>query len=290
MENISNAVLALTHFLTLKNYSKATVSCYTTALKLFLEWRIKNGFGSSDFDEIQVKGYLLYRYDKGLKWQSINGDYSAIMHYYVDVLKLEWKAKNLPRPRQEYSLPRIVSKATINALINGASNLKHQAFMSLLYGTGIRLSEALALKINCIDGDRKQLLIIKGKGAKDRYVDIPDCLLNLLRHYFRYYRPQLYLFNGAEKTIPYSATSAQHLIKKAAKKVNLGKKVSPHVFRHCYATHHIESGSDLIYIQKQLGHRHLKTTAKYIHLIKEYSCRVNHPIASMQIKYNLQIR
>jgi len=290
MENTSSAILYLRHYLTLKNYRKATIESYTTSFGQFLKWRNKNGISYNDYDEIHIKNYLLYRFEKGLKWSTINCDYSSIMHYYVNVLKLKWNVENLPRPRYEKGLPRIVSKQVINALINSASNLKHQAFMSLLYGTGIRLNEALALKVNDIDGDRKQLLVKNGKGAKDRYVDVPDCLLVLLRHYYKLYRPNVYLFNGAIKTESYSATSARRLIEKAAKNINLQKHISPHVFRHCYATHHIESGTDLVYIKKQLGHSNIKTTAKYIHLVKQFSWRVKHPIASMQIKYSQQIR
>ncbi|MFK7906820.1 MAG: tyrosine-type recombinase/integrase, partial [Chitinophagales bacterium] len=274
-------------YLQLKNYSLATRKSYGCALKQFLHWRIKKAF-ANDLDQTQARQYILYRYDQGLKWQTINGDYSAMLHYYRDVKKLIWDVEHIPRPRKERQLPRIISKEAVQKIISHAPNLKHQAFICLLYGTGIRLSEALYLKITDIDGERKQIFI-RGKGAKDRYVDLPECLLLLLRHYYKMYRPISYLFNGEAKGDRLAPRSAQHLIKEICKTANIQKSVSPHTFRHSYATHHLENGMDLLYLQKQLGHKQLKTTARYIHLVKTYAWHIHHPIANIQLKYNIRI-
>ena len=287
MDTISQELEALDNYLQLKNYSLATRKSYGCALKQFLHWRIKQGF-SAELDQTQARRYILYRYDQGLKWQTINGDYSAMLHYFREVKKLVWDVEHIPRPRKERHLPRIISKEAVEKIISHAPNLKHQSFICLLYGTGIRLSEALHLKITDIDGERKQLFI-KGKGAKDRYVDIPECLLLLLRHYYKMYRPHTYLFNGAAKGERLAPRSAQHLIKQTCKTAKIQKSVSPHTFRHCYATHHLENGTDLLYLQKQLGHKQLKTTARYIHLVKTYAWRIHHPIANIQLKYNIRI-
>ena len=288
---ISIEVGLLDDYMTLKNYSKSTRKAYCCALKQFLKWRLKQGFSPnlSDLDHLQARQYILYRYDLGKRWQTINGDYSAMLKYFRYVKKLDWDFDNLPRPRREGQLPRIISKGDVKKLIDHAPNLKHQTFICLLYGTGIRLGEALNLQITHIDGERKQLLIARGKGAKDRYVDIPDCLLVLLRHYYKMYRPLVYLFNGKLRTDPLAPRSAQYLIKETCKLAKIQKAVSPHTFRHCYATHHLENGTDLIYLQGQLGHKHLKTTAKYIHLMKHHSWRINHPLANMELKYNGRI-
>lgn len=287
MNTIHKELEAFDNYLQLRNYSIATRKSYGCCLKQFLHWRIKQGF-SSPLDQNQARQYILYRYDQGLKWQSINGDYSALLRYYRDVKKLSWDVEHLPRPRKERRLPRIISKEAVEKMISRASNLKYQSFICLLYGTGIRLSEALHLKITDIDGERKQVFI-RGKGAKDRYVDLPECLLLLLRHYYKMYRPITYLFNGAVKGTPLSARTAQHLVKQTRKAANIQKNVSPHTFRHCYATHHLENGTDLLYLQKQLGHKQLKTTARYIHLVKTYSWRIHHPIATIELKYNTPI-
>ena len=244
---------------------------------------------TGELTQQQARQYLLYRYHSGAKWQTVNGDYSALMKYYRNVKKMAWDVAHIPRPRKERSLPRIISKAAVEKIINAAPNLKHQTFICLLYGTGLRLSEALNLKIEHIDGSRKQLLVVKGKGAKDRYVDIPDCLLDLMRAYYRAYKPNIYLFNGKDRNYPLAPRSAQHLVKQIAKKVGITQNVSPHVFRHSYATHHLESGTNLIYLQQQMGHKRLRTTAKYIHLMKTRSWRIYHPIVGIQIKRSTRL-
>jgi site-specific recombinase XerD len=126
-----------------------------------------------------------------------------------------------------------------------------------------------------------QFRIRRGKGAKDRYVQIPKELIDYLRHYFKDCRPQVYLFNGRRKGQKMSVGSLRWPIREAKKRLGLTKKISPHTFRHCYATHHLESGTDLVFLQQNLGHKHLKTTARYIHLCKDRYKHVKHPIVAM---------
>ena len=128
--------------------------------------------------------------------------------------------------------------------------------MVLLYSTGLRLSESLGLKLTDIDGERLQIRVVKGKGAKDRYVEMPACLLGLLREYYRAYRPKHLLFNGKRVGQPWAQRSAQWAIKNARSAAGIERAVSPHVFRHCYATHHLENGTNLVYLKEQLGHKH----------------------------------
>jgi len=161
--------------------------------------------------------------------------------------------------------------------------------MVLLYSTGLRLSEALSLRLTDIDGQRLQIRVVKGKGAKDRYVDIPPTLLPVLRDYYKAYRPQHLLFNGKVVGLAWAKRSAQWSIQHARSAAGIARVVSPHVFRHCFATHHLESGTNLVYLQKQLGHKNLKTTAKYIHLCQRYQHQVCHPIADMRITYRTTI-
>ena len=271
-------------YLTLKNYSKATRSAYVCALRQFFVYREKRGM-KGNYTQDQARQYLLYRYKQGLKWQTINGDYSAMYKFYKQVLGLDWDVEHIPRPRKERSLPPVLSVEEVQRLIAKGVIFKHQVFMALLYSTGLRLSEALHLGVSDIDGSRLQIRVIKGKGAKDRYVEIPACLLELLRNYYRAYRPHAYLFNGKKRNSRWSQRAAQWSIKKAAKAAGIARPVSPHVLRHCFATHHLENGTNLVYLKKQLGHKHLKTTAKYIHLCKSYHRQVRHPIANMAIPY-----
>jgi len=285
MKAHQNHVDALIAHLTLKNYSKATIRAYRSALGQFLKWRVQENM-EGPFTQVQCRAYILFRYKQGRKWQTINGDYSALMRFYREILQQSWDVDHIPRPRKERSLPPILSEQEVKRLIENGSTFKHQVFMSLLYATGLRLSESLGLRLRDIDGDRLQLRVQRGKGAKDRYVSFPRCLLELLRSYYKIYRPEEYLFNGKVRGAQWAMRSAQWSIQRAKDRIGLHRQVSPHVFRHCYATHHLERGTNLVYLKAQLGHKHLKTTSKYIHLCKEYRHQVFHPIAGMAIKYS----
>jgi site-specific recombinase XerD len=196
MENVKVPFEAFEDWLTLRNYAAATKKSYVSRLRQFLLWRQRRG-DAGEITEAAVRDYLIERSDRGLSWQSINGDYSAIQMYFTGILKREWLVEHLPRPRKEKSLPKILSVEEVECLINAGSMLKHQAFMALLYGTGLRLSEAINLRIKDVDGQRGQLLVSKGKGRKDRYVMVPACLLEVLRTYYRACKPKEYLFNGS---------------------------------------------------------------------------------------------
>ena len=274
--------------MTLRNYSLATRRAYGCALGQFFKWRDREGL-SGPFTQDQARSYILSRHGRGLKWQTINGDYSSLFKFYREVLKQDWDVQHIPRPRKERSLPSILSKAEVQRLIEHGSTYKHQVFMSLLYGTGLRLGEALGLRLEDIDGERRQLRVIKGKGAKDRYVAIPDCLLEELRAYYRVYHPRHYLFNGKVLGQVWSQRAAQWSLNQARESAKIARRVSPHVLRHCYATHHLESGTNLVFLKEQLGHKHLKTTARYIHLCKSYPQQVQHPLADMAITYRHNI-
>lgn len=282
MKDIKGYEKDLREWLILRNYSVATIGAYGSALRQFLAWRQAEGLGVN-FAQEDARSYLLHRYDQGRRWQTINGDYSAMQKFYVHVLDQKWNVDHLPRPRKEHSLPAVLSGEEVQKLINAGCTYKHQIFMALLYGTGLRLSEALGLELTHIDGHRQQIRVVKGKGAKDRYVALPQCLLELLRNYYRVYHPQRYLFNGKHKGTQWAQRSAQHAVEQARLQAGIGRTVSPHVLRHCYATHHLEKGTNLVYLKEQMGHKNLKTTARYIHLCANYHRQVCHPLADMKL-------
>jgi len=282
MKKSEGYVKDLCDWLTLRNYSAATIGAYGSALRQFLMWRERSGLGPQ-LALKDAREYLLYRYDQGRRWQTINGDYSALQKFYVQVLSREWNVDHIPRPRRERSLPSVLSQQEIKVLIEAGSTFKHQVFMILLYATGLRLSEALQLELPHIDGHRGQIRVVKGKGAKDRYVALPPALLNLLRSYYRQYRPEGYLFNGKYKASQWAQRSAQYAIEQAREKAGIERSVSPHILRHCYATHHLEGGTNLVYLKDQLGHKNLKTTARYIHLCANYHRRVEHPLEGLEL-------
>ena len=264
----------------LKNYSASTIAAYLSNFRRYNEWCVLEQIDFI-YNQDHVKAYLLYRVKNGARWQTMNNIYSAMRKLFREVLEIEWSFRKLRRPKKERILPELISKEEIKRIIQSCGMLKHKVILTTLYATGMRSSELCNLKLSDIDSERNQIKVIKGKGAKDRYIDIPDELIILLRQYYRHYKPVTYLFNGRIKGKKMSVTSLRWPIREAKKKMGLIKRVSPHTLRHCYATHHLESGTDLVYLQKNMGHKHLKTTARYIHLCKERYLNIHHPIADM---------
>ena len=162
---------------------------------------------------------------------------------------------------------------------------KYQIFITLLYSTGIRLSEARHIRFEDIDRSAQRILIRKGKGGKGRYVDITPVVLDLVTTYYIRERPSHYLFNGKYKGRTVASSSVQRAVRNAVRAAKILKKVNTHTFRHCFATHHLEQGTNIVYLQKQMGHKQLKTTAKYINLCQNYHRKIVHPIQTMQINY-----
>ncbi|WP_433980335.1 tyrosine-type recombinase/integrase [Chryseobacterium sp. RLHN22] len=167
--------------------------------------------------------------------------------------------------RVEYSLPKYLSKEEILKMIELTENLKHKSMISLLYGCGLRVSELINLKITDIDSKSERISIIQAKGKKDRYVMLPKSVLPLLREYFKKNSPKIYLFEGGSNE-KYSSRSVQQVVKQAAIKAKVQKPVTPHILRHSFATHLIENGTDIRYIQELLGHKSVITTQIYTHV------------------------
>jgi len=172
----------------------------------------------------------------------------------------------LKRPRARKTLPVVLSRQEALALVVALPNIKHRAILSLLYSTGLRLSEVLHLKPGDIDSGRGVLRVEQGKGKKSREVGITPSLIGLLRQYYRIYRPLVYLFEGRIPGRTYSATSVRRIVHKAAQCIGLGKRISVHTLRHSYASHMLEAGVNLKRLQMLLGHNSMKTTSGYLHL------------------------
>lgn len=271
-------------YLLLRNYQPSTVQMYTRTLNLFLRF-CNTRFGGVLLTQEHAQHYLLMRIENKKAWATINVDYSALRKYYKVVKQFPWSLKKLPRPKKEKRMPAILAKEEVGRLIEAAPNLKHQVFLTFLYVTGVRLSEATHVKIQDIDSERMQIHIHRGKGAKDRKVVLNQKLLDLLRSYFKIYRPKEYLFNGQLVGSPYSSSAGQWAIRRGRALAGITRKCSIHTLRNCYATHHLELGTDLVFLQEQLGHKYLKTTAKYIRLCIERYRQINHPIDMLEIKY-----
>ena len=283
MDGSTNNFEAFRDWMTLRNYAPTTIKSYSSQLRQFLLWRQRRG-AVGEIEQGQVKAYLTERSDEGLSWRTINVIYSTLRMYLTKVLRRDWSVEQLPRPRQEKSLPTILSVSEVERLINAGTMLKHQAFMTLLYGTGLRLSEALELRIQHIDGERAQLRVKKGKGRKDRYVHLAPALLDTLRSYYKVCRPDGYLFNGSYPGGRWQNRAAQYAIERAAVAAGIIRPVSAHILRHCYATHHLEAGTSILFVKEQLGHANLTTTARYLHLCVNYQQQVHHPLEQLSLQ------
>lgn len=272
-----------------KNFSVRTIKIYCSSIRIFRKYIADNLI--DDPDELcQVKEFLLTYKRNGKSWSSINNHYSALKIFFVDICKQHWDVVHLPRPRRIKKLPKILSKEDVAKIIQGASGYRNFALLSFLYGTGLRLAEAAAVKIEDIDGTRMQVRVNHGKGAKDRFVDIPTALLDILRNYYKVIRPNTYLFVGEQNGKPIAHRTIQHIFHKARNGGGVTKPCSVHTLRHCYATHHLEDGTDLVYLKDQMGHESIKTTAKYIHVCVNRRKQINHPIDSMPLAFRPPIR
>lgn len=276
-------ILQLEEYMILKNFSKSTIKCYMSAVRNFFIWckkeSMKPGYDKSNAH----RKYLVDRHRVGKAWQTVNGDYSGIKMLYVNILNREWDEEKLPRPRKEKYLPTILSKEEVKRMIISGRIYKHRMLMALLYGTGLRVGEAVSLEQSDVDLERMQVHVKKGKGGKDRYVKLAEGLRNMLVDYYEKEQPLRYVFNGKYRTVRMSIRAAQQAIEEARKDSGIIKRVSAHTFRHCYATHHLEVGTDLVTLQKQLGHKHLRTTGVYVHLSKEHYQNIHHPINDLDL-------
>lgn len=185
--------------------------------------------------------------------------------------------EHLERPRKEYKLPNVLSKEEVANLLKASHNQKHRTMLSLIYACGLRRSELLNLKPGDIDSKRHLLIILNAKGRKDRVVPISDKVIDMLRGYYISYRPKAWLFEGQMAGEQYSETSLAKVLKIACAKVKITKPVTLHWLRHSYATHLLEAGTDLRYIQELLGHKSSKTTEIYTHVSEKSLQKISSP-------------
>ncbi len=183
--------------------------------------------------------------------------------------------------RKSKPLPNYLTVPEIKRLLQQCTNLKHGCILKILYGCGLRVSEVIALKITDIDSSAMRLTVRAAKGKKDRVLPLPLILLQNLRQYYLAYRPKKYLFEG-QKGGKYTAKSIQSFIKKYAQEAQIQKSVTPHILRHSYATHQLENGINIRYVQELLGHNSIKTTELYTHLTKVSKNNITNPLDQLK--------
>jgi site-specific recombinase XerD len=214
-------------------------------------------------DSQKVRSYMLYCYEHlKLTENTLHSRLNALKFYFEQVLHREKFFVDIPRPKKHSQLPKTIHQNDLKKIFDNTRNLKHNTMLKLCYGMGLRLSEIINLKITDIDSNNMQVFIEKGKGKKDRYVNLPKSILEQLRVYYKEYRPKIYLFEGQHGG-QYSARSTQQVFTNALRKAGINKKVGIHGLRHSYATHLLEQGTDIRFIQELLGHKDIKTTLIY---------------------------
>ncbi len=214
----------------------------------------------------------------------ITPSYSALKFFYVQIQDREWNICKLPRPKGEQKLPVVLSRSEVHRLFEVTENLKHKALLMTFYSSGLRLSEGCHLQLGDIDSARVQIRVRQGKGKKDRYTLLSQVLLSTLRSYYRSYRPTCWLFYGANRDQPLHPSSFQRAFYRSRDRAGITKPVSVHTLRHSFATHLIEQGVAVLTVQQLLGHRHLKTTTRYIHLCRDRAPQVLSPLDVVEEK------
>ena len=257
-----NAIIRMVEQLKLKGYSENTIKTYQNEFAQFLIALKNNPVDNCDAQ--RVRSYMLYCFEKlKLSENTLHSRLNALKFYFEQVLHRDKMFfKEIPRPKKHLQLPKTIHQNDIKKMLNATTNLKHNTILKLCYGMGLRLSEIANLKIVDIDSQNMQVFIEKSKGKKDRYVNLPYTILEQLRTYYKAYRPKKYLFEGRAGE-QYSVRSIQQVFKSALQKAGINKPVGIHSLRHSYATHLLEQGTDIRFIQELLGHKDLKTTLIY---------------------------
>jgi integrase/recombinase XerD len=250
--------------LRIRNYAPTTVSSYIRSVADFAKHFDKppDQLGSEEIRSWQL--FLLN--EKRVKLSTYIQAVCALRFFYQNTLHRRIEIDRIPLPRYEKKLPVILSKAEVKALLEAPQNLKHRAMLATMYGAGLRISEVTSLKVSDLDRGRRVIWVRGGKGHKDRQVMLAEPLRDVLAAYWRWKRPTDWLFPGRNPDRPIATNSVFRACEKAARKAGITKPIHPHSLRHAFATHLLDEGVNLLVIQALLGHAHLKTTARYLHL------------------------
>ncbi|WP_425638218.1 tyrosine-type recombinase/integrase [Algoriphagus yeomjeoni] len=269
-----------------RRYSPSTARAYIPLFEEFI-----NHFSALEIDQLGEKEIMEFsrylvterRVSSSYQNQAIN----AIKFYFEKVKGGERKFYHVDRPLREKTLPVVCSEEEIIAILNATKNLKHKAIVMTIYSAGLRVSELIDLRISDIDSQRMQIFIKQAKAKKDRYTLLSKRTLEILREYIKRERPVYYLFEGQGSTkanpIKYSSSSIESIVKAAVSKTKIRKKVTPHTLRHSFATHLLENGTDLRYIQSLLGHESPKTTQVYTHITTKGFDQIQSPLDNLDI-------
>jgi integrase/recombinase XerD len=265
--------------LKLKSYSVSTIRTYLQEVSHLLV--LIKDFPANQLTPEQLKRYLVYCHDTlHLKENTLHSRINALKFYYEQVLHREKFFWEIPRPKKQLILPKVLGEEEVARLFNSLKNIKHKAMLFTAYSAGLRVSEIASLQLKHIDSSRMQIRIENAKGKKDRYVNLSPVLLDVLRAYIRTYtpKPKLYLFESEQTGNAYPVRTIQRIFYLAREKAKISKDVGIHSLRHSFATHMLEKGIDIRYIKDLLGHFSIKTTERYLHVTKEKLVNIISPL------------
>jgi site-specific recombinase XerD len=261
--------------------SPNTIKNYISAFEEFINYFYR--FDIDSITEPQILEFLRYLITErrvSISYQNIS--INAIKFYYEKVLKGQRKFYFIDWPRKDIILPDVLNIDEITAMIKTADNIKHKLIIMFAYASGLRLGEVVRLKLTDIDRQRMQVRVEQGKGRKDRYTKLSEKILPVLDKYLEEYKPEELIFNG-EKGKAYSERSVQEVVKSIAIKAGIAQKVTPKTLRHTFATHSLENGIDLRYIQSMMGHASSKTTEIYTHITTKGFENIKSPMDGLDI-------
>jgi integrase/recombinase XerD len=277
----TNHLEYLRQYMLAQRYSNQSIKTYTGILNIFFKF-----FSGKDPKDIDFRDLQKFNQDYILK----KGYSCSYQNQLINALKLYYKQQpgqfyilgDLERPKIPKRLPVVLSREEIVSILENTSNLKHLTILSTIYACGLRISEAINLKINDIDSNRMIIHIHGGKGNRDRLIGLSPRILDLLRKYYLAYRPDNYLFQG-QNNPKYSSRSIQMVLKKGCRKAGILKHVTVHTLRHSFATHLVESGVDVTHVQKLLGHQDIKTTLIYVHIARQFYTNIKSPFDNLNL-------
>jgi site-specific recombinase XerD len=247
----------------LRNLSAQTQRTYIRYVEGFA---LHFGLSPEHLGPEEARTFLLHLVDRGLSSSTVNLARCAIRFVQVVTLGREWSTPYIAYARREYRLPVVLAPCEVRRLLDAVVNLKYRTILATIYATGMRSSEATHLRAGDIDSKRNLITVRQGKGLRDRHVMLSPALLEILRDHWRRERPVDWLFAGANPSTPVAISTIRYVCKRAAADAGLSKHVTPRTLRHCFATHLLEAGVDIRIIQELLGHRSLRTTARYTHV------------------------
>ncbi len=275
------AVVALEQCLMLKRYSHRTIKTYKNCFRSFI--RYYDNIKPSEITREQIDRYIHFLIrEKHITESYQNQIVSAILHFYNDVVKQEAKVERMFRPKKPQKLPHVLTEDEVTRLLNSVDNSKHKLILMLIYSAGLRLGEVVNLQLSDLQPEYHRLFVREGKGKKDRCTILSDKVIARLKDYFEDYCPVEWLFEGAAGG-QYSVRSVQAIFDRAKQNAKINPHATVHTLRHSFATHLLEKGVDLRYIQDLLGHESSKTTEIYTHITKKGIDKLRSPLDSLEV-------